>query len=232
MIAIHKQIRRLHTLKNRLKKYFSPTFNVNSCCCLAFANQIFFCLQNRDRDHMSRHFLEELTAMVKAMPVRTCCNLCDYKHPKNENMCKHLALFHCKLDELLQDEELLNRKRRKFVNRPKRVNIGDSCVICNMSVVSREHVSCHFKQELLAIVNTFESPLSCGECDFTAAKSEYVARHLGLDHFKLDEFLSDPEIVAKKQQVCVFKSNTTIPVIRLSHTQVEKEMNKLLENNK
>jgi hypothetical protein len=55
--------------------------------------------------------------------------------------------------------------------------------------------------ELLAIVNTFDSPLSCRECEFTATKSEYVARHLGLVHMKLDEFLSDSEIVAKKIQV-------------------------------
>ena len=150
---------------------------------------------------MARHYLDELTAIVNALPCRSSCNLCDYKHPKMENMCKHLALFHCKLDELLLDEELLKTKRMKYANKPKRVSIGDCCCICGITMVSREHVCTHFKQELLAIVNTFDSPLSCAECEFTASKSEYVARHLGLVHLKLDEFLSNPEMVAKKKLV-------------------------------
>ena len=119
-------------------------------------------------------------------------------------LAKHLALYHCKLDELLLDEDLLKEKRAKFVNKPKRVSIGDCCVICRNTMVSREHVCRHFLPELLSIVNTFDSPLSCGECEFTATKSEYVARHLGLVHLKLDEFLSDSEIVAKKIQVPLF----------------------------
>ena len=123
-------------------------------------------------------------------------------------MAKHLALYHCKLDELLLDEELLKEKRAKFANKPKRVSIGDCCVICRSTMVSREHVCRHFLPELLSIVNTFESPLSCGECEFTATKSEYVARHLGLVHLKLDEFLSDSEFVAKKIQVRTLKSGT------------------------
>jgi hypothetical protein len=78
--------------------------------------------------------------------------MCDYKHQKMENMCKHLALFHCKLDELLLDEQLLREKRKKFANKPKRVSIGESCVICGTTVVSREHVCGHFKPELLVAI--------------------------------------------------------------------------------
>jgi hypothetical protein len=96
---------------------------------------------------------------------------------------------------------MLREKRQKFANRPKRVSIGDSCAICGTTMVNREHVCRHFYPELMSIVNTFDSPLSCGECEFTATKSEYVARHLGLVHLKLDEFLQDPDMVAKKQQV-------------------------------
>jgi hypothetical protein len=68
-------------------------------------------------------------------------------------------------------------------------------------MVTREHVCRHFYPELLSIVNTWGSSLSCGECEFTATKTEYVARHLGLVHLKLDEFLQDPEMVAKKTEV-------------------------------
>ena len=52
--------------------------------------------------------------------------------------------------------------------------------------------------ELLAITNSFSSPLSCAFCPFTADRVEYVARHVGLVHRKLDEMLSDSDLVAKK----------------------------------
>lgn len=158
-------------------------------------------VKGRDRDHMARHYMTELMELVHALPRKNHCNLCDYKNQKQDYLAKHLALFHCKLDELLLDEDLLKDKRAKFANQPKRVAIGDSCVICGSTSVSREHVCRHFLPELLAIVNTYNSPLSCGECEFSATKSEYVARHLGLVHLKLDEFLQDSDLVAKKVKV-------------------------------
>jgi len=51
---------------------------------------------------MARHYLDELMELVNALPHRHSCNMCEYKHQKSENMAKHLALYHCKLDELLQ----------------------------------------------------------------------------------------------------------------------------------
>jgi hypothetical protein len=71
--------------------------------------------QGRDRDHMARHYINELTELVNALPVRGSCNMCDYKHQKSENMAKHLGLYHCKLDELLQV------KRKTFSDKKNRI---------------------------------------------------------------------------------------------------------------
>ena len=50
----------------------------------------------------------------------------------------------------------------------------------------------------MEIVDTFKSPLSCDECEFSTEKSEYTARHVALVHFKLESFLQNNELVAEK----------------------------------
>ena len=153
----------------------------------------------KERDHIARHFMAELMEMVNELPKKSKCNQCDYSNSRNDYMAKHLGLFHCKLDELMQNEELVNEKKRKASNAPKKIPMGEKCVICNISVPSREHVARHFLNELLEIIKqNSKSMQSCFECHFTAEKPEYVARHIGLVHCKLDEILSDPEKVAKK----------------------------------
>ena len=153
----------------------------------------------KERDHIARHFMAELMEMVNELPKKSKCNQCDYSNSRNDYMAKHLGLYHCKLDELMQNEELVNEKKSKANNAPKKIPMGEKCVICNISVPSREHVARHFLNELLEIIKqNSKSMKSCFECHFTAEKPEYVARHIGLVHCKLDEILSDPEKVAKK----------------------------------
>ena len=41
---------------------------------------------------------------------------------------------HSKLDELLQDEELIGRKREIHQQKPKRLTLGPDCVVCGVKV--------------------------------------------------------------------------------------------------
>ena len=50
----------------------------------------------------------------------------------------------------------------------------------------------------MEVVNTFKSPLSCDDCEFSTEKSEYTARHVALVHFKLESLLQNNELVAEK----------------------------------
>ena len=90
------------------------------------------------------------------------CELCDYKNSRRENLAKHVALFHCKLDELMADSELVKKKREQVQNKPKKLPMGDMCVICGTISPSREHVATkHFMKELMEIVSAFDNPLVC-----------------------------------------------------------------------
>ena len=50
----------------------------------------------------------------------------------------------------------------------------------------------------MEVVNTFNSPLSCDDCEFSTEKAEYTARHVALVHFKLESLLQNDELVAEK----------------------------------
>ena len=112
--------------------------------------------------------MTELMEFVNELPNKKQCNQCSYKSNKREYMAKHIALFHCKLDELMANEELVQMKQKKATTKPKRVPMGENCVVCGMSFPQREHVARHFQDELLEITKTFDSPLSCAFCPFTA----------------------------------------------------------------
>ena len=71
------------------------------------------------RDHVSWHFVDELREMIDDP---TKCPECSYIGEKLEAVTRHLALFHCKLDEFLQDEQLVASKRAKAMAKPKKVN--------------------------------------------------------------------------------------------------------------
>ncbi len=81
--------------------------------------------------------MPELMEIVNALPKKSKCNQCDYSNSRHEYMAKHIALFHCKLDELMQDEELVNTKKAKAKSAPKKVSMGDKCIICGTSIPSR-----------------------------------------------------------------------------------------------
>jgi hypothetical protein len=110
-------------------------------------------------------------------------------------MVKHVALGHSMLDALLQDEGLVEQKRNKVLSKPKKVSLGTSCPICDVSEPSREHVSRHFGDELLRIVLDFKDPSQCSECPYKSDKPKNVAIHIALVHAILDHFLANEDLV-------------------------------------
>ena len=64
----------------------------------------------------------------------------------SDKVVKHIALGHSKLDEMLQDEELVQRKRALQSSKPKRENIGPACPICDVRDPPREHVARYVKR--------------------------------------------------------------------------------------
>ena len=104
------------------------------------------------------------------------------------------------LDALLQDESLLEQKRMKAMSKPKKVNVGSTCPICDSKEPSREHVSRHFSDELLDIVMGFQDPSQCTQCSYKNDKPKNVSIHIALVHSILDHFLSDQELVKSKRE--------------------------------
>ena len=54
------------------------------------------------RDHVSWHFMDELRDYVNLLENQLECNECSYTTDKTDNLVKHVALGHNKLDKLLQ----------------------------------------------------------------------------------------------------------------------------------
>ena len=152
--------------------------------------------KSHGRDHVSWHFLNELKEMI-IDPNK--CPECSYTGDKLEAVTRHLALFHCKLDEFLQDEQLVAMKRSQALSKPKKV-ILDKCPICDMKDPPREHVSRHFMSELMDLVTNLPDPMQCPECSYRGEKSaKNVARHMALVHSKLDVLLADSELVTRRR---------------------------------
>ena len=85
------------------------------------------------------------------------------------------------------------------------------CPICDMKEPSREHVSRHFSDELLEIVNQYPDPASCIECHYKADKAKTLSIHVALVHARLDMFLLDHELVASKGIAsCRSQKNSTL----------------------
>ena len=61
--------------------------------------------------------MTELMEFVNELPNKKQCNQCSYKSNKREYMAKHIALFHCKLDELMANEELVQMKQKKATSK-------------------------------------------------------------------------------------------------------------------
>ena len=73
--------------------------------------------KQHSRDHTAWHFMPELRQLIKDP---SNCPECSYTGDKLE-VARHLALFHCKLDEFLMDDELVAEKRAKAMSKPKKV---------------------------------------------------------------------------------------------------------------
>jgi len=76
--------------------------------------------KQHSRDHVSWHFMDELRNLITD-PSQ--CPECPYTGDKLEAVARHLALYHCKLDEFLKDPELVAAKRAKAMAKPKKVII-------------------------------------------------------------------------------------------------------------
>ena len=119
-------------------------------------------------------------------------------NPNSDKVVKHIALGHSKLDEMLQNDELVQRKRELASTRPKRESIGPECPICNVRDPPREHVARHFGDELSEFVNTLKDPLKCFECNYQGEKPKNLGLHIALVHGQLDVFLKDRTLVQAK----------------------------------
>ncbi len=75
------------------------------------------------RDHVAWHFMDELKEMI-ADPGSCPDPGCEYVGDKTENVARHLALYHCKLDDFLSDQALVEEKRVKAMTKPKKVRPG------------------------------------------------------------------------------------------------------------
>jgi hypothetical protein len=84
-------------------------------------------LPDPNREHITRHFMNELLDHVASQSSRTVCSLCSYRGEKAQNLAKHIGLVHNKLDELLADEDLVNARREEIKSKPKKIFIGTTC---------------------------------------------------------------------------------------------------------
>lgn len=160
-------------------------------CDIKFSKQ-------QNRDHVASHFTDEIKDIIANSGVNSACQLCNYTSGKMENLVKHYALGHSKLDEFLLDEELVQQKRDLAAKKPKRLSFGPDCPICGAKGRDRDHVARHFQDELLEMVQSLPRPRYCNLCEYSSKKPEYLAKHLALAHCKLDEFMADKELVRDK----------------------------------
>ena len=67
------------------------------------------------------------------------------------------------------------------------------------------HVIWHYMDDLKEIVAGFGDPRQCDWCPYQSPKIEKMAKHLALGHSKLDELLSDAQLLARKQVIAANK---------------------------
>ena len=185
-------------VQRKRKQYMSQPKKLNigprcPVCDLTFT-------KSQNRDHVAWHFIDELRDFVQSFDDPQKCWKCDYRSEKMDNLVKHVALGHSKLDELLQDHDLVNEKRSRIMAKPRRIAIGPICPICDVKDPAREHVARHFSDELLAIVNEYPDPCACLDCEYKGDKPKTLSIHVGLVHAKLDLFLQNQSLVQSKRQ--------------------------------
>ena len=129
------------------------------------------------------HFMDELREIVQTFEDSTRCDWCSYTNTSSDKVCKHIALGHSKLDEMLQNEELLQRKRALASIKPKRENLP-ICPICDTKDPTREHCARHFGDELNELVSDLitDQSLTCPECAYVGEKPKNLGLHIALVH--------------------------------------------------
>ena len=115
-------------------------------------------LKDPAREHVSRHFMKELMEVVGN---EVQCADCSYRGEKPQNLARHIALVHSKLDELLMDQDLIRERREEYLSKPSKLAIGPECPVCEQPLSkqhSRVHVIWHFMDDLREMVSRFNSP--------------------------------------------------------------------------
>ena len=124
--------------------------------------------------------MDDLRDMVSGFPDPTNCAFCPYTNPKLEKMAKHVALGHSKLDELLQDQDLVYEKQRIAAMKPKKI--------------SSQHYS---PQQIIVPAPSSNLRISndgvnqndvCPICDVGMEDNECYGDHVAGEHF-MDELL-------------------------------------------
>jgi hypothetical protein len=66
------------------------------------------------------------------------CNRCSYRGERPQNLAKHIALVHAKLDEFLMNPDLVRTRREEILSKPKKISIGSVCPVCKQSITKRD----------------------------------------------------------------------------------------------
>ncbi len=165
------------------------------------------------REHVARHFSEELLAIVNQYPDPCACMHCEYKGDKPKTLSIHVALVHAKLDLMLMDPELVQSKRESFHSKPKKLTIGPVCPVCDLKFTktqNRDHVSWHYIDELRAIVQEFEDPSQCPKCPYSGDTNEKMVKHVALGHSMLDALLQDESLLEMKRMKALSKPKKVV----------------------
>jgi len=80
-------------------------------------------------------------AIVMQFPDPASCVECEYKADKPKTLSIHVALVHARLDMFLMDSELVAAKRENFISKPKKLNIGPTCPVCNIKFTKNQNRS-------------------------------------------------------------------------------------------
>ena len=91
------------------------------------------------REHVARHFSDELLDFVSKLDDQNQCGKCQYRGERAKNLGLHIALVHGQLDVFLEDHALVISKRQKFMSQPKKQSIGPKCPICDMGFTKSQN---------------------------------------------------------------------------------------------
>ena len=101
-------------------------------------------MKEPSREHVSRHFSDELLEIVNQYPDPASCIECHYKADKAKTLSIHVALVHARLDMFLLDHELVASKRDSFLSKPNKLNIGPTCPVCDITFTKNQNRKCLF----------------------------------------------------------------------------------------